>query len=86
MKVERPIDLHPLAERIILGLIPDGEALRQVAVLAPGKTVADVNVALDCSKKNGGGGNFSYEHVLAAVAERLYNGGVFVETFVEADD
>jgi hypothetical protein len=82
MKVERAIDLHPLVERIVhQGLTV--EALPSVGVLAPGKTMQDIKAAMDCS---GGAGNFSYEHVVGAVAQRLFNAGVFVETFIEDDD
>lgn len=78
MKVERPADLLPLVERIVhRGL--KAEELPSVGVLAPGKTLQDVKDAMDCS---GGAGNFSYEHVIGAVAQRLFNAGVFVEIFV----
>lgn len=82
MKVQRSVDLLPLVERIVhRGLT--AEELPSVGVLAPGKTLQDVNVAKDCSD---GAGNFSYEHMIAAVAQRLFNAGVFTETFVEDDD
>ncbi|MFZ1626799.1 MAG: hypothetical protein WAT81_03290 [Candidatus Moraniibacteriota bacterium] len=43
----------------------------------------DIKAAMDCLS---GAGNFSYEHVVGAVAQRLFNTGVFVETFIEDDD
>ncbi len=79
MKVERAVDLHPLVERIIhRGL--NGAELPSVGVLAPGKTMQDIQAVMDCS---GGAGNFSYEHMVGAVAQRLFNAGIFVETFIE---
>lgn len=86
MKVERAVDLHPLVELIVHGQIKTTADFQGRATLAPGKTAADVNAAMDCSKANGGAGNFSYEHVIGAVAQRLFNDGVFTETFVEDDD
>lgn len=79
MKVKRAVDLHPLVERIVhQGLT--GSELPSVGVLAPGKTLQDIKTAMDCS---GGAGNFSYEQVVGAVAQRLFIAGVFVETFIE---
>lgn len=82
MKVQRAADLNPLAERLIHRGLTATE-LPTVGVLAPGKTLEDITAAMDCSS---GAGNFSYEHVVAAVAQRLFNEGVFIETFVEDDD
>lgn len=82
MKVERAVDLHPLVERIVhRGLT--GAELPSVGVLAPGKSLQDIKAAMDCS---GGAGNFSYENVIGAVAQRLFNAGVFAETFIEDDE
>ena len=86
MKVERAVDLLPLVELIVHGRIKTVADFVGRATLAPGKTAADVNAALDCSRGNSGGGNFSYEHAIGAVAQRLFNAEVFSETFVEADD
>ncbi len=75
-----------MAELIVHGQIKTAVDFAGRTTLAPGKTASDVNAALDCSKGNGGGGNFGYEHVVGAVAQRLFNAGAFSETFVEADD
>lgn len=82
MKVERVVDLYPLVERLIHQGLKEDE-LPKVGVLAPGKTLANIRAAMDCSK---GAGNFSYEHMVSAIAKRLFNAGVFVETFIEDDD
>ena len=82
MNVQRAVDLNPLSEWLIHRGLTAAE-LPTIGVLAPGKTLQDVRTAMDCS---GGAGNFSYEHMVAAVAQRLFNAGVFAETFVEDDD